>query len=55
MTGPDIQRAVDQFGLAVKELDECRKYGAALAMSKVAKSLGRGGARCAGLNGAFRE
>lgn len=50
MTGSDIQRAVDQFGLAVKELvDECRKYGVTLAMSQVAKSLGQGGARCAGL------
>ena len=50
MTGSDIQRAVDQFGLAVKELvDECRKYGVTLAMSQVAKSLGKGGARCADL------
>ena len=50
MTGSDIQRAVEQFGLAVKELvDECRKYGVTLAMSQVAKSLGKGGARCADL------
>ena len=50
MTGSDIQRAVDQFGLGVKELvDECRKYGVTLAMSQVAKSLGKGGARCSGL------
>lgn len=50
MTGSDIQRAVDQFGVAVKELvDECRKYGVTLAMSQVAKSLGKGGARCSDL------
>lgn len=50
MTGSDIERAVSQFGMGVKELvEECRKYGVTLAMSQVAKSLGKGGARCSGL------